>query len=110
MSTLSTGPIENGVLPVSGVRPTQQVIVKIDNRSTLTTTSVLIQGFYLNGVRTQYVLELLYVVPNQVITREYFADFDGFEFIFETPLDGLDDTIQISVWGVDAEGQLVTAH
>ncbi|NUU60405.1 YVTN family beta-propeller repeat-containing protein, partial [Paenibacillus sp. JW14] len=110
MSFLSTGPIENAVSPVSGIRPTQQLTVKIDNRSSDTAASVEIYGYYLNGVRTEYVCEVLSVSPNQVITRDYFADFDGFEFIFETPLDGLDDTIQISVWGVDAEGQLVTAH
>jgi ligand-binding SRPBCC domain-containing protein len=82
MSFLSTGPIENAVSPVTGVRPTQQVIVKIDNPSSDTSSWIAIHGFYLNGVRTQYVNEVMYVAPNEVITKEYYANFDGFEFIF----------------------------
>ncbi|EHL06215.1 hypothetical protein HMPREF0322_03103, partial [Desulfitobacterium hafniense DP7] len=41
-----------------------------------------------------------------MITREYFADLDAFEFVFSTS----SETVAISVWGKDAEGNLVDAH
>lgn len=47
MSFLSTGPIENN--PVGGVRPTQQVTLRIDNRSDTTASTVSIQGYYMSG-------------------------------------------------------------
>ncbi|MEK3747106.1 hypothetical protein NYE25_02575 [Paenibacillus sp. FSL E2-8871] len=104
---LSTGPIENN--PVSNVRLTQQLTIKIDNRDLVDTSSILIQGYYLIGTRTLYVLELISVDPNQVLTKNYYADFDAFEFVFTTS--GLaEQQVQISVWGKDADGQLVSAH
>jgi hypothetical protein len=111
MAFLSTGPIENN--PVNGVRPTQQVTVKIDNRSVDSASSVSIQGYYLNaGTRVLYVSEVVQIATNQVITKNYYADFNGFEFIFVTPanMTELSDFIQISVWGKSSTGQLVTAH
>ncbi|MEK4236676.1 hypothetical protein BSK65_00620 [Paenibacillus odorifer] len=104
---LSTGPIENN--PVSNVRPTQQLTIKIDNRDLVDTSSILIQGYYLIGTRTLYVLELISIDPYQVLTKNYYADFDAFEFVFTTS--GLaEQQVQISVWGKDADGQLVSAH
>ncbi|WP_445667570.1 exosporium glycoprotein BclB-related protein [Paenibacillus sp. FSL F4-0122] len=63
----------------------------------------------MNGTRTLYVSELVNVAPNQVITNDYYANFDSFEFLFTTPT-MIDDPIQISVWGKSSTGQLVTAH
>ena len=104
---LSTGPIENN--PVSGVRPTQQLTVKLDNRDLVNTASILIQGYYLNGTRTLYVLESIPINPNQVITKNYYANFNAFEFVFTTS--GLaEQQIQISAWGKDSTGQLVSAQ
>ena len=80
MAILSTGPIENR--PVGGVRPSQQVTVKIDNHDSANSSSVLIQGYSLNGTRTLYVLESVSLAPNQVVTRNYFANLDAFEFVF----------------------------
>ncbi|MFD2410881.1 hypothetical protein ACFSX3_13415, partial [Paenibacillus rhizoplanae] len=111
MAFLSTGPIENN--PVSGVRPTQQVTVKIDNRSVSSAFSVSIQGYYLNaGTRVLYVSEVVQLAANQVITKNYYADFNGFEFIFVTSdsVTELSNVVQISVWGKSSTGQLVTAH
>ncbi|MDO0825300.1 hypothetical protein [Desulfosporosinus nitroreducens] len=107
MAILSTGPIENR--PVGGVRPTQQVTVKIDNNDSTNSSSVLLQGYHLNGTRTLYVLELFIVAPNQVITKDYFANFDAFEFVFTTsgPAEG---STEISVWGKSGSGQLIAAH
>ena len=96
MAILATGPIENN--PVSGVRPTQQVTIKIDNRDPGNNATVLIQGYHLNGTRTLYVLELFTVVPNQVVTKNYFANLDAFEFVFTTG-GAAAEQIEISVWG-----------
>lgn len=107
MVILSTGPVENN--PVSGVRPTQQVTIKIDNNSSEDFSTISIQGFALNGSRTLYVNEELSVAPNQVITRTYFGNLNAFEFIFTTGGTAEGET-EISVWGKNASGQLVTAH
>jgi hypothetical protein len=107
MAILSTGPIENNL--VSGVRPTQRVTVRINNRDSANFSTLLIQGYYLNGTRTLYVLELISVNPNEVIAKDYYANFDAFEFVFTTGSAAEDET-QISVWGKDSAGQLVTAH
>lgn len=48
MTLLSTGPLENNA--VGGVRPTTQVTVRIDNRSSISAYTVLIQGYYMQGV------------------------------------------------------------
>lgn len=96
MSQLSTGPIENN--PVDGVRPTQIVTIKLVNQSDTLISSLLIEGYYMEGVRTLYVSELHLIEPEEVITRDYYANFDSFEFLFITP-DPIDDPIEISVWG-----------
>ncbi|MEK5181535.1 exosporium glycoprotein BclB-related protein [Paenibacillus sp. FSL P4-0288] len=107
MSQLSTGPIENNL--VGGVRPTQLITLKIVNQSDDTPSTVQVEGYYMNGTRTLYVSELVNVAPNQVITNDYYVNFDSFEFLFITPT-MIDDPIQISVWGKSSTGQLVTAH
>ncbi|MBY0219582.1 collagen-like protein, partial [Paenibacillus illinoisensis] len=108
MSFLSTGPIENNA--VNGVRPTQTVTIRIDNRSDVTASSVQIQGYYMNaGLRVLYVSESFDIAPNQVVTNNYFANFDSFEFTFTTTTT-VNDPIQVSVWGKSSTGSLVTAH
>ncbi|WP_171716006.1 BclA C-terminal domain-containing protein [Paenibacillus phytohabitans] len=109
MAILSTGPIENNVVISTGTRPTQSVTVKIDGRNTTEEFDVLILGYSLIGFRTLYVQEELSVGPFQVITRDYFADLDAFEFVFSTT--GIaEPEAQVSVWGKNSAGQLVTAH
>ncbi|MBW4081128.1 exosporium glycoprotein BclB-related protein [Paenibacillus sp. S150] len=108
MSFLSTGPVENNA--VSGVRPTQSVTVRIDNRSNAEASIVQMQGYYMSGgMRILYVSESLNISPNQVITNSYFADLDAFEFTFTTSA-AVDDPIQVSLWGKSSTGSLVTAH
>ncbi|MGD0032307.1 exosporium glycoprotein BclB-related protein [Paenibacillus illinoisensis] len=108
MSFLSTGPIENNA--VNGVKPTQTVTIRIDNRSDVTASSVQIQGYYMNGgLRVLYVSESFDIAPNQVVTNNYFANFDAFEFTFTTTTT-VNDPIQVSVWGKSSTGSLVTAH
>ncbi|MGE6578486.1 YVTN family beta-propeller repeat-containing protein, partial [Paenibacillus xylanexedens] len=109
MANLSTGPIENNISGVTGTRPTQFITVKIDNRNLTDVFNVLLLGYFLDGVRTLYVEELFNVLPNQVVTKDFVANFDAFEFIFSTA-DTAAPEAQISVWGKDAEDELVTAH
>ncbi|MFD2700475.1 hypothetical protein ACFSVM_08325, partial [Paenibacillus shunpengii] len=107
MANYSTGPIENNA--VNGVRLTQQVTISIENRDTINSGTVTVQGYVLDGARTLYVLDSLSIGPNGVINRTYFANLDGFEFEFLTS--GLaEDLIELSVWGKDAAGNLAAAH
>ncbi|MEK5493972.1 hypothetical protein MKZ24_25070 [Paenibacillus sp. FSL R7-0297] len=104
MAVLSTGPIENS--PVSGVRQIQQVTVKIVNRDSVNSSTILIQGYFLNGLRTLYVLEEISLTPNVVITRNYGANFNAYEFVFTTG--GLaEESTDVSVWGRDGSGVII---
>lgn len=107
MALYSTGPIDNA--QILGVRQTQIVTVKVVNRDSLNPYNFVIQGFLLSGSRTMYVNEMLNLAPNQVLTRNYFADLDVFEFVFAT-VDEVEAEIGISVWGKQASGQLVDPH
>ncbi|MCW3791492.1 hypothetical protein OM416_07870 [Paenibacillus sp. LS1] len=107
MAILSTGPIENN--PVSGVRPTQQVTIRLVNRATVDSITVSVRGYVLSTTRTLYVSEVLSIAANEAVTRNYFADLDAFEFVFETSTEGVEE-VGISVWGKQASGQLVDAH
>lgn len=107
MAVISSGPIENN--PVNGSRPTTQVLVKIINTSAVSAATVMIQGYFLNGSRTLYVLEQVNVGANQVLTRNYFANLNAFEYVFTTSGTAAEDT-QISMWGRNAAGQLNTSH
>ncbi|OMD57305.1 hypothetical protein [Paenibacillus odorifer] len=109
MTLLTTGPIENNVNSENNTRLTQQVTVKIANGSGQIASTVLIEGYYMNEERIQYVGDLLDVMPNQVITKNYFADFDTFEFFFTTA-SLPDHPIQISFWGKDSAEKLVAPH
>ncbi|MYL63581.1 hypothetical protein GLW07_09475 [Bacillus hwajinpoensis] len=106
MVTLTTGPIENK--PTNGIRTTQQVTIKISNRSSVNTSTVEIVGKNLNGTQTVYVLELITIPVNGVVSKTYFADLDGYQFSFN--ITGLAMTqTGISVWG-KANGTLQPAH
>lgn len=107
MTILSTGPIENS--PVSGVRPTQQVTIKFVNRDSIISSTIQVEGYVLNGTRTLYAQDEFVLSPNQVITKNYYADLNAFEFIF-TLEEAASEVTQISAWGKNSSGQLVTAH
>jgi len=107
MSILSTGPIENN--PVSGIRPTQQVTIRLTSRANVDSVTVSIQGYVLSTTRTLYVNEVISIAPNEAVTKNYFADLDAFEFVFVTAPESVDE-VGISVWGKQSSGQLVDAH
>ncbi|WP_113927026.1 hypothetical protein [Bacillus sp. P14.5] len=106
MSFFSTGPIDNNL--VGGVRQSQQVTVKIVNRSSVDNAVISIRGYFLNGTETLYVLELFPISPNQVITKNYIVNFNyKFEFEISGPAE---EETGISVWGKNAIGQTVAVH
>ncbi|MFP7447040.1 collagen-like triple helix repeat-containing protein, partial [Bacillus infantis] len=107
MAVLSTGPIANP--SVAGARLTRTVLIKLDNRDNANSSTVLIQGYSLNGSRIAYIREQVILAPNQVVTREYFANLNAFELVFNTSGPAEANT-QVSVWGRDVSGQLVAAH
>ncbi|GGF79288.1 hypothetical protein GCM10010912_25410 [Paenibacillus albidus] len=104
MAVLSTGPIENS--PVGGVRSIQQITVKMLNRDPANFATNLIQGFFLNGLRTLYVLEEVFLAPNTVVTKNYGANLDAYEFVFTTSAQA-EASIDISVWGKSGSGAII---
>ncbi|MGM1020287.1 MAG: hypothetical protein ACQEXV_07000 [Bacillota bacterium] len=104
MAVLSTGPIENS--PVSGARPIQQVTVKMVNRDVVNSSIILIQGYFLNGLRTLYVLEQIALAPNAVTTKNYTANFNAYEFVFTTS-GPAEESTDISVWGKNGSGVII---
>lgn len=104
MATLTTGLIAN--TPVAGVRPSSTFEILISNNDTVT-VFVEIKGFYLVGTtKTQYVDEIITIQAGSAITRNYFVEFDAFEFEFITS----SDAVEISAWGKDSAGNLIAAH
>ncbi len=105
MAILTTGLIDN--TPVNGIRPTARFQVRIVNEDLLLPGTVGIRGIRLIGdtIRDTYVLELFTIPANTAVIRNYFADFDAFEFLFD-PI----GVLEISAWGKDVDGNLVAAH
>lgn len=108
MPTLTTGPIDNRIDPFRGQRPSQEVAIRVNNRNAASVSTVRVIGYYLTGLKQTYVLELINIEPGSVVTRTYYANFDGFEFEFVSSGDR--NEVQVSVWGMTAAGSLVTAH
>lgn len=104
MALFTTGLIDNP--PVAGVRPTASIDILLTNDSLLT-IGVTIRGFYVSGTtKTPYVLELFTVAPGAIATRNYYAQFNIFEFQFDITIIGM----EISVWGKDATGNVNAVH
>lgn len=104
MPDLTTGLFEN--TPVAGVRPSSTLSVNISNDDTAT-VDVLIEGFFQSGtIKVMYVQELLTLTAGSVAQRNYFAQFDAFEFQFTVS----SDAVEVTAWGKDAVGNLTTAH
>lgn len=107
MARLLTGPIVN--TPVLGIRPTQTIVVKIVN-SSLSIASILIEGYAIDsGTVSMYVSEMFTVTPLAVVTRQYFGNHDGFEFVFTSGIFGADG-VTVSVWGNRDAGPLEAVH
>ena len=104
MPEFTTGIIEN--TPVAGVRPTSTFTVKITNDNTTAATIEILGFFVTETTKTMYVQQVFALAAGDVATRNYFAQFDAFEFQFITSSDAL----EISAWGKDTAGNLVAAH
>ncbi|MDQ7092676.1 hypothetical protein REC12_03660 [Desulfosporosinus sp. PR] len=105
MAILTTGLIDNN--PILGLRPAANFQVRISNEDLAIPGTVQITGIRLIGdtVKDTYVLESFAVPPNTAALRNYFADFDAFEFQFVTA-----GSLEISAWGQDALGDLIAAQ
>ncbi|HBW34992.1 YncE family protein [Desulfosporosinus sp. BICA1-9] len=104
MAQITTGLIEN--TKVSGVRPSSTFSVRISNADSVT-ANIRINGFYWNGItKTEYVLDLLTLAPGEAADRNYYAQFDAFEFRFVTST----DAVEISTRGKDAAGNMTVVH
>jgi hypothetical protein len=104
MALLTTGLFENTA--VLGVRPSSTLAVLITNDDT-TAATIQINGFYLSGTtKILYVDELFTLAAGNVAERNYFAQFDAFEFRFSVS----SEAVEISAWGKDTAGNLTTAH
>jgi hypothetical protein len=104
MLYVTTGILENTA--VAGVRPTSTVNLRITNDG-LINDSVQIIGFYIEGTtKVQYVSEIITIVPGGALNRSFYANFDAFEFQFMT----VNNSMQISVWGKNANNNLNPAH
>ncbi|HBW34991.1 hypothetical protein [Desulfosporosinus sp. BICA1-9] len=104
MLYVTTGILENTA--IAGVRPTSTADLRITNDG-LINDMVQIIGFYIEGTtKVQYVSEIITIEPGGALYRSYYANFDAFEFQFMT----VNNSIQISVWGKDANNNLNPAH
>lgn len=104
MDLLTTGLIKNS--KTSGVRPSSTFSVRISNADS-GSASIRINGLYWIGTtKTEYVLDIVTLAPGEVANKNYYAEFDAFEFRFVTSSDALD----ISAWGQDAAGNRTVVH
>lgn len=104
MLYVTTGILDNTA--VAGERPTLSVNLRITNNG-LTNDSVQIIGFYIDGdTKVQYVSEIITLVPEGALNRNYYANLDAFEFQFMT----IYNSMEISVWGKNADNDLNPAH
>ncbi|MEK5057013.1 hypothetical protein MHB81_01390 [Paenibacillus sp. FSL H7-0326] len=83
--------------------------IRLVSRAAMDTLTVSVQGYALSTTRTLYISEVISIAPNEVVTRNYYADLDAYEFVFETNAEGVEE-VGISVWGKQASGQLVETH
>ncbi|KLU67605.1 MULTISPECIES: hypothetical protein [Desulfosporosinus] len=104
MPYLTTGLFDNTA--VAGVRPSSTLAVKIANDDT-STVVIQIEGFYQTGAtKVKYVEEFFTLAAGEVALRNYFVQFDAFEFQFFVN----SEAVQVSVWGKDSTGNLTAAH
>jgi len=104
MPGLTTGLFDN--TPVAGVRPSSTLSIRISNDDTISVT-IHIEGFFQSGTtKVKYVEEFFTLTAGTVAQRNYFAQFDAFEFQFTVS----SEAVEVTAWGKDATGNLTTAH
>jgi len=104
MALLTTGLFEN--VAVSGVRPSSTLSVMISNDDTIS-VSIQIEGFFQSGTtKVKYVEDSFTLTTGTVAQRNYYAQFDAFEFQFIVS----SQAVNVSAWGKDTAGNLTPAH
>lgn len=104
MPNLTTGLFDN--TPVAGVRPSSTLSVNISNDDTVL-VDVQIEGFFQSGTtKVMYVQEEFTLTAGSVAQRNYYAQFDAFEFQFVVS----SEAVKVTAWGKDVAGNLTTAH
>ncbi|KGP75884.1 hypothetical protein JT05_08155 [Desulfosporosinus sp. Tol-M] len=104
MPYLTTGLFDNTA--VAGIRPSSTLSVNISNDDT-STVAIQIEGFFQSGTtKVKYVEEFFTLAAGTVTLRNYFVQFDAFEFQFFVS----SEAVEVSVWGKDAIGNLTTDH
>ncbi|HEY8911402.1 MAG TPA: hypothetical protein VIM51_14150 [Desulfosporosinus sp.] len=116
MLQLTTGLIENTFELAIDMTPTFIVPVKSlsnRNRSYVTlgvrvsnndtaAVSIKIKGYYLNGTtEVEYISDAFYVDAGNVATRQYYVQFDAFEFHFFPS----SQAVEVSAWGINSAGR-----
>jgi len=104
MPFLTTGLFDNTA--VAGVRPSSTLSVNIVNDDT-STVAIQIEGFFQSGTtKVKYVEEFFTLTAGTVALKNYFVQFDAFEFQFFVS----SEVVQVTAWGKDAAGNLTDAH
>lgn len=104
MPFLTTGLFENTA--VTGVRPSSTLTVRIANDDT-STVAIQIEGYYQSGAtKVKYVEEFFTLAAGTVASKDYFVQFDAFEFQFFVS----SEAVEVSAWGKNATGNLTSAH
>ncbi|SPF51540.1 hypothetical protein SBF1_5130007 [Candidatus Desulfosporosinus infrequens] len=87
-------------------KPSSTVTVRITNNDSVS-VELQIFGYFMSGnSKIPYVADEVRISPSSVVTRNYFAQSDAYEFQFSTD----SCKTEISVWGTDANGKPNTVH
>lgn len=104
MPYLTTGLINNAA--VASVRPNSKLSVEITNEDT-STVAIQIEGFLQSGTtKVKYVDEFFTLLAGTVALRNYYTQFDAFEFKFFVS----SQAVSVSVWGKDVTGKLTSDY
>ena len=105
MTSLTTGLINN--LEPSGGRKAATVSLRVVNRDSVS-TMIRINGFYQNSTaaKTEYALDILTLPPGGEETKNYFTEFDSFQFCFTAN----SDAVMISAWGKNSSGNFTEVY
>ena len=121
MLQLTTGLIENAftstidmtptcIIPIKLLsipnRPCATLGVKISNGDTVT-VGIEIKGFYMKGTtKIEYVSDLFYVDAGNMFSRQYYVQYDAFEFQFISS----SQAVEVSAWGINSVGQSTSSY
>jgi len=104
MPYLSTGLLDNTA--VAGIRPNSTFTVNISNDDT-STVAIQIEGFFQSGTtKVKYVEEFFTLAAGTVALKNYYVQFDAFEFQFFVS----SKAVEVSAWRKDTTGNHTSAR